>query len=504
MAAYVQTLGPGRYRLTLARLSGEVLLVMDEICARAMADPLEKLCYRPGFRALPPVDSVAVQPQGEVWIVHALDSLPLHRHLAGLHAGQTVRRLGLTTETRCLGPNEWDITPEALERVMEEWPAPRLVYFLDLPQGEAELARHEQQGVFALLRLVQALQSRYPGAALVVKVVTGNAVDFPDSDVTPWPAGLHGFCRSAARELPETRFVCLDVDAAFQTPERLVAAIVAEPGTESGGLVVLRRGQRFAPGLMPAKLPTRPAGAPNAYRPGGTYVILGGAGGIGLVLARHLIRTAGAKVALIGRRSPDAGPEAAVAELRLIGDALYVQADATDPVAIKTAIAQIKEQFGPIHGAFHSAMVLADRSLDRMDQTTFEAALQPKACATVHFCHALADENLDFLLLFSSLQSFVGGPGQTNYAAGCTFLDSYAAYWRSQVAYPVRLLHWGYWGSVGVVASESYRRRLAEMGLASIEPDIGMAALDRFLASDWPQLLVVRAEQRLLEELGVR
>jgi acyl transferase domain-containing protein/D-arabinose 1-dehydrogenase-like Zn-dependent alcohol dehydrogenase/acyl carrier protein len=506
MAAHVQTLGSGRYRLTLTRLSGEVLLVMDEICARAMADPLEKLCYRPGFRALPPVESLAVQPQGDVWVVYTPDSLPLHRHLADLHAGQTVRLLGLGGETRRLGPDEWEITPEALERVMDEWPVPQLVYFLNLPQGEVELARHEQRGVFALLRLVQVLQSRYPGLALAVKVVTGNAMDFPDSDIRPWSAGLHGFCRSAARELPETRFVCLDVDSESQAPERLAAAIVAEPGTESGGLVVLRGGQRFAPGLMPAKLPARSAGARNAYRPGGTYVILGGAGGIGLVLARHLIQTVGAKVALIGRRSPAAGPETAVAELRALGggDACYVQADASDPVAIKAAIAHIKDRFGPIHGAFHSAIVLADRSLDRMDQATFEAALHPKAQATVHFCQALADEDLDFLLLFSSLQSFVGGPGQTNYAAGCTFQDSYAAYWRSQVAYPVRLLHWGYWGSVGVVASESYRRRLAEMGLASIEPDVGMAALDRFLASDWAQMLVVRAEQRLLEELGVR
>ena len=507
MAAHVQPLGPGRYRLSLTRLSGEVLFVMDEICARTLPDPLDQYCYRPGFRALPPAGAVAATSgEGGVWIAYPAGDSPLHRPLAALHAGQAVRLLGIGEETRFLGPDQWEIDagdPGVLEGLPEEWPAPRLVYFLASMPTEADLARHERQGVLALLRLVQALQRRFPGRELAVKAVTCNAVDFPDGRIAPWSAGLHGFCRSASRELPGMRFSCIDLDIESQAPERLAAAIAAEPGDVQGGLVVLRDGQRFQPCLAPVRLLPRPRR--NPYRPGGTYVILGGAGGIGRVLARHLVRTAGARVALIGRRPAEAGPESVVAELRALGgEAIYVQADANHPAALAAAIAHIKERFGPIHGAVHSAMVLADRAIDRMDEATFEAALHPKTRATVHFCQALADEDLDFLLLFSSLQSFLGGPGQSNYAAGCTFLDAYAAYGRGRVAYPVRLLHWGYWGSVGVVASESYRRRLAEMGLHSIEPEIGMAALDRFLAADWPQLLVVRAERRLLEELGVR
>jgi acyl transferase domain-containing protein/NADPH:quinone reductase-like Zn-dependent oxidoreductase/acyl carrier protein/SAM-dependent methyltransferase len=525
MVAHVQALESGRYRLDLTRLSGEVLLSLDGICARALPDPLEKLCYRPGLRALPPVGTVAAAPDGGVWIVHSLDGPPLHRSLAALHAGQPVRLLGFGAETRNLGPDAWEIgtdDPAAFEQVVEAWPAPARVYFLALPPAGTDLAGHERRGVFALLRLVQAFQRRHPGQALVCKVVTADAVAEFDGGVAPWSAGLHGFCRSAARELPEWRFACIDVDlgdsrrrsvaGGIPTPERgndqnelalLAAAIAAEPVEVSGGLVALRDGQRYRPDLVPARLPIRPAR--NPYRQGGTYVILGGAGGIGLVLARHLIQAAGARVALIGRRPPAAGPEAAVAGLcGLGGDAFYIQADASDPAAMATAIAQIKARFGPIHGAVHSAMVLADRAIERMDEATFAAALHPKGRATVHFCQALADEPLDFLLLFSSLQSFVGGPGQSNYAAGCAFLDAFAAYWRGRVNYPVRLLHWGYWGSVGVVASESYRRRMADMGLHSIEPDTGMAALDRFLASAWPRLLVARAERHFLEEIGVR
>jgi hypothetical protein len=53
-------------------------------------------------------------------------------------------------------------------------------------------------------------------------------------------------------------------------------------------------------------------------------------------------------------------------------------------------------------------------------------------------------------------------------------------------------MNWGYWGSVGVVADESHNKLMAQLGLGSIEPREGMAALQAFVSSDVPQLALIK------------
>jgi hypothetical protein len=157
------------------------------------------------------------------------------------------------------------------------------------------------------------------------------------------------------------------------------------------------------------------------------------------------------------------------------------------------AYALIKKRFGAIHGVVHSALVLADRSLAQMDRTTFEAALASKAAITAHLDAVFGDESLDFMLLFSSLQSFAKAAGQSNYAAGCCHADALAQQLRQRRPYPVKVMNWGYWGSIGIVASESYRRRMEQAGFGSIEPADAMAALERLLSAPVHQMVFVKA-----------
>ena len=96
--------------------------------------------------------------------------------------------------------------------------------------------------------------------------------------------------------------------------------------------------------------------------------------------------------------------------------------------------------------------------------------------------------------MFSSAVSFTDSAGQAAYAAASTFQDAYAQWLDSRVRYPVQVLNWGFWGSVGAVADERYGERLAGFGVGSIEPAEGLAALDRVLAAGLPQAVVVKAD----------
>ncbi len=116
----------------------------------------------------------------------------------------------------------------------------------------------------------------------------------------------------------------------------------------------------------------------------------------------------------------------------------------------------------------------------------------------------MREDRLDLLAVFSSAISFTDSAGQAAYAAASTFQDAYAQWTGLPGPYPVRVLNWGFWGSVGVVADERYGERLAAFGVGSIEPAEGLAALDRVLAAGLPQAVVVKADGRGLAQLGVR
>jgi acyl transferase domain-containing protein/acyl carrier protein/NAD(P)-dependent dehydrogenase (short-subunit alcohol dehydrogenase family)/ubiquinone/menaquinone biosynthesis C-methylase UbiE len=231
-------------------------------------------------------------------------------------------------------------------------------------------------------------------------------------------------------------------------------------------------------------------------------VLLGGAGGLGTVFSRWLAAECQATLVWVGRRAEP--PRGAVAEVEAAGGrVVYLQADATDPDALAAALAPLRRTLGGFHGAVHSALVLRDQRIPALDEASFRAALAPKVWGSVALGRALAGDPLDFLLFFSSAQSLAPNPGQSNYAAGCAFKDAFAAWLGGRAAFPVRTVNWGFWGSVGAVASEPYRRRMEALGVGSIEPPEGIEAVRRLLSHPVEQLFAFKGSGEVLTHLGV-
>ncbi|MCB0208358.1 MAG: SDR family NAD(P)-dependent oxidoreductase [Anaerolineae bacterium] len=324
--------------------------------------------------------------------------------------------------------------------------------------------------------------------------------------VQPWSASLSGLTMSLAREYPAIEVSCLDVvlttgdGGQFVLDEADVTAITAEGGGY-GPLVALRQGVRYIRRLAPLSLP---AIEERPYRRGGVYLILGGAGGIGLETAVYLAGQVQAKVVLVGRSALTSEKEAQLKRIEAAGGAyLYCQADGTDLAQMQAVVRQAKEKFGAINGVIHSALVLRDSAISTMDEATFRAVLAPKVTGSVVLTEVVKEEALDFMLFFSSSQSLWGNAGQGNYAAASTFADAYALYLDQIRPYPVKIINWGYWGSIGVVATAAYRRRLAEHGIGSIEVEAGMAALDQIVAGPLAQVAAVKADRSTLAALGI-
>jgi polyketide synthase PksM len=363
------------------------------------------------------------------------------------------------------------------------------------PQDDAgldsdRLIGAQKDGVVDLFALMKALLAAgHGGRPLGWTVLLRHTQRvLPGELVRPAHASVVGLMGSAAKEYPHWNVRVIDGD---DEADGLLEDAFRAPIDPRGDVLACRGGQWFR--QQWAGIGAARPGA-TAYRRNGLYVVVGGAGGLGEAWTRHLAEHHAARVVWIGRRPQDAAIEERIARVARFGPAPeYIAADASDRSALRAARDRIVSKHGPVHGLVHSALVLSDRSLAGMDEARFLGSLRAKVDISVRMAEVFAGEPLDFVLFFSSLQSFAKAAGQSNYAAGCTFKDAFAARLRQAWRCPVKVMNWGYWGSAGVVADAAYRARMARANVGSIEPADGMWGLDVLLGGPHDQLALYRS-----------
>jgi len=351
----------------------------------------------------------------------------------------------------------------------------------------------QQRGVMATFRLVKALlKLGYAGKPLGLTVVTAGTQPVADGEpLDPTHAGVHGLVGTLAKEYPDWRVRLVDVEAGQPWP---LDALLALPADRDGNAWAHRHGRWHRQRWIQCALPEPEQ---TAFRRNGVYVVVGGAGGIGEAFSEYLIRRYAAQVVWIGLRKRDEIVEEKIGRLSRLGPAPhYVSADATDQPSLERACADIERRFGTVHGVVHAALLMAGDPLERMDEQRFWRGLAAKIEVSVRMAQAFAHLPLDFVLFFSSIQALEKTPRQANYAAGCTVEDAYAALLAQQWRCPVRVVNWGYWGSVGFAAiSSGYRNWIAQAGMGSVEPAEGMAALERLLAGPLRQFAFLKTRR---------
>ncbi|WP_397324696.1 amino acid adenylation domain-containing protein [Nostoc sp. 2RC] len=365
------------------------------------------------------------------------------------------------------------------------WLAPvPIKYALD----DDRLVDEQESGVLQLFRLLKSLfESGYGKKTLALTVVTSQSVAVrPFETANPTTASIHGLVATLKSEYPHWRVRLLDIDG-DELPS--LGELFANNDTTDFPLIARRDKQWFTHKLIPIAFENNDF---PAYKQKGVYVVIGGAGGVGEVWSRHIIENYQAQVIWIGRRELDDQIRQKQAKLAAFGSKpLYIQADARNKASLAKALDEIRQSYSCINGVVHSAIELQDQSLAQMSIARFQTGLLAKAETSVRLVQVFQHEPLDFVVFFSSLISFGESPGQANYAAGCTFLDAYAQQLGKEWAVSVKVMNWGYWGNTGVVADATYRERMRQNGIGSIESQQAMAALNRLLQGQIDQLAFI-------------
>ncbi|MBT2230340.1 type I polyketide synthase [Nonomuraea sp. NEAU-A123] len=398
-------------------------------------------------------------------------------------------------------------------------------------------------GFDSLLLAVQALGELPARQGVRLLTVTRGAAEILGGDaVAPYRAVTHGLGRAAHHEYAGLTWsgVDLDPEDGGQVAGQLVHELLREPDEAHDRLAGWRRGRRWVKSW--GEVPDRGEPADSPWRADGVYLITGGARGLGMGLAKHLVRAGVRRLALVGRtplkgiaeshsglrevpdrdggtaRGPHDVPEQDgkvarslenVAELEAAGaEVLLLTADVGVPDELRGALRRCREHFGALTGVIHAAGVPAGGMVQRRTVAEAGAVLAPKVLAMGPLAELVgagtpAEERPELLVLYSSAVTAFGGIGEGDYCAANTVLDAYGeALAASAPSTTVVSVAWGTWqhddwqveslkGASGLAQRvAAYRERY---GFAE---EAGCAFLDRIVTGGHGSVLAARQPLR--------
>jgi acyl transferase domain-containing protein/NADPH:quinone reductase-like Zn-dependent oxidoreductase/acyl carrier protein len=224
----------------------------------------------------------------------------------------------------------------------------------------------------------------------------------------------------------------------------------------------------------------RPSPSPSVVREDATYLITGGLGGLGQLVARWLAERGARSLVLTGRSRPSAA-DSTLAELQRTGVEVVVEAvDVSNRESMGELFRRLEQAKRPLRGIIHAAGALDDGTITQQSWERFRAVMRAKVDGS-WILHLLSKSfPLDFFVLFSSVAAVLGFRGQANHAAANSFLDALAEH-RRALGLPAISINWGAWGEIGAAADRGLMDKLAERGLGSIASRGGIALLESAL-----------------------
>lgn len=353
----------------------------------------------------------------------------------------------------------------------------RVIHMWSVDCDTAELAASEKtqdialnSGFYSILYLLQALGQEnltQPMDLVVVTLLSQEVLD--EKIVEPVKTAVLGTLSIIPFEYPNISCRSVDLEGlSHQDLDMLYREITSTSRQSTVRTVAFRRRHRWVRSFEQVMLPLGD-NEPAVLRKGGVYLITGGTGGIGMVLATYLADKYHARLVLTTRSEFPPAEEwqkwlenhttgdkysGIIRQIRHIeevgGKALVLRADVSDRVAMASVFNRTIEQFGAIHGVFHAAGVEGGGMIQTKSRELSEKVLAPKIKGALILKELLSAVSPDFMVLFSSINTLVGRMGQFDYSAANTFLNYLT---HTDAAFPILSIGWDTWREAGMAAN---------------------------------------------------
>jgi acyl transferase domain-containing protein len=398
------------------------------------------------------------------------------------------------------------------------WPA-RIVHAWMLDASpEWLLQRTLNLGVLSAMFLAQAVEESSSTRPVELNVLSNRAYSLlGEPALSPASVALHSFCGVIALECPNIVCRVIDVDSESNM-EMVRRQIAQELLCASCNEVVAYRGaarwkQYYEPVRFEKSADLMQSNRSIGLRNRGAYIITGGLGGVGLVLARYLAQTAQARIVFISRTGFPAESEwqllldvtgtadvlrkrlAALQSIRdLGGEVMVLQADVADPVAMRQALSVSRAKYGAIHGIIHAAGIAGAGMVQTKSRDQAMAILAPKVHGTQWICECLGTPELDFVLLCSSISAVAPSVGLSDYAAANAYMDGFAAAFDNPNLTRVISANWDTWKEVGMAVDIALPGALAHLREERLQHAIlsreAEEVFARLLSQPMPQVVI--------------
>jgi acyl-CoA synthetase (AMP-forming)/AMP-acid ligase II/NAD(P)-dependent dehydrogenase (short-subunit alcohol dehydrogenase family) len=363
------------------------------------------------------------------------------------------------------------------------------------PSTLKELERGQERGAPSVLFLAQALAQKHAGSQRVwLLVISSYAQAAATGDRIAYArAPVLGLCSTLPQEMPWMRCRHIDLPARLETDS--VGWIFQElHSIRDDRQVAYRDGKRLVPRLKKVDLPQEPQ-RELPFRRGGIYMLTGGLGGIGAIMAKYLLQRYEARLLLIGRTelppesewpmhadrgSTVTGRIRTYSVLqRLGGEVIYKAVDVCDTDRLRQVVEQAEAGWqGTLDGVVHCAGAFEERPLSQENSLSMAATLRPKVSGSWALHQWVRDRPDIVIIYFSSVVNGVfGGAMAGVYAAANSFVEALSHHQRSVEGLRSYCFSCSMWNEVGssrgyqmkeLFRARGYRLLTEEQGLYSV------------------------------------
>jgi len=467
-------------------------------------------------RHLPTILKATQTPKPGIWLILA-DQQGVGQRLAQLletlghrcllvFAGNTYK--AQKNATIIIDPSQPDQFKILLQNTLNtlDFPLQGVVHLWSLEVAPTEnltipaLAQAQILNCGSVLHLVQALVKHNQLASPRLWLATMGAVSVEpgDKSVVVAQSSVWGLGKVIALEHPQLWGGMIDL-APDSLLDDAATRLLTEIGNSEGeDHLAFRGGQRYVARLKQSQVPKSQV----KLREDSSYLITGGLGALGLKVARWMVQQGAKDLILVTRHAVSIAEQETLSEIEKTGVKILVaQADVSLQEDMVKLFEEIKLTMPPLRGIIHAAAVLKDGILQSQNWESFTQTLAPKVQGTWNL-HTLTQKlPLDFFILFSSVASLLGSPGQGNYAAANAFMDALAQY-RQKLGLAGLSINWGQWSETGMAVnlSSHHQARLTAQGFSPIASEQGLEVLESLLGSNLAQIGVLPVNWSLFQQ----
>ncbi|NLL72996.1 MAG: SDR family NAD(P)-dependent oxidoreductase [Clostridiales bacterium] len=356
-------------------------------------------------------------------------------------------------------------------------------------------------GVYSLFRFAKALEAKVTNRITMFLLTKQTySVTQKETYLQPINAAAIGFMKTLKWELQNIRCKCIDLDESTKVQD----IIYEMQDVKDEFIVSYRMSRRYVERVDTLDLNTVESTKLQIVK-GGVYVLVGGTGRIGRLIAKSLAKKENIHIVMI-HRTPipdhdswnqiiaDEKDTSLVRKLKELieiekcgSDLTFYQADIKDTKVLNDVICNIREKYQTINGIVQCAVDDTPLPINQLTEEMFRRAMDTKVTSTYGFSQLTRKDSLDFFVMFSSVMTLVGGVGSGSYMASNSYLEAFSQ-WRTKNELPSLVISWPEWLQIGL--DERLMNQEETSIYKKIEKDVAVTCFEELLPRKMDRVIV--------------